>query len=87
MKNSRGQKYQHHKTKATKRMNIILFDTVRWVANNGTGKKNYKLLQKKIWHKQTPKLRQSVGFVWNTRTLLRPGKTAAVADCVKREEM
>ena len=46
VKNSRGQKYQHHKTKATKRMNIILFDTVRWVANNGTGKKKLQVATK-----------------------------------------
>ena len=73
-------------TKSTKQMKIILFNTVRWVANTLRAKKNYKLLKTKIWHKQTPRLWQSVGFVWNTLTLLRPRKTAAVADCVKREE-
>ena len=38
-------------------MKVILFDSVRCVAKICLVKKNYMLLQPKIWHKATTKLR------------------------------
>ena len=74
-------------TKSTEQMKIILFDSVRFVAKICVVNKNYMLLQPKIWYKEK-KICDKAGTVHvkHTYIVIRPRKTAALADCVKREE-
>ena len=61
-------------TKSTEQMKIILFDSVRCVAKICMVNKNYMLLQPKIWHKETTKLRQKGSTVYVKHTYIVTAK-------------